>query len=326
MAGWATATRCGAALSPLPTEWAPFAPAFHPRPPKQPHAHDNTQVTNVTFNGTSNLPLYFRGGRNAAAVFDHLIATQGLGDAEEVLLSGDSAGGLACYSHADSLQRLLPKARVLVAPDSGYFFSYDLDRGWPQALVGFVAANGNATAFLDQSCVAARVAAGVEPLDCILPEVAAPHIAAPLFVMNSKYDPALLAISAGENGRNASATNRVGAQLVASVNATVLSPPNVNAAINAAFMPSCFEHCGQWGTNQSGPFPDFSPTIDGFTGLAALAEWRAALPPSTWPLASPRRAAAEAAAAARGAQAAPRRVWVQEASYPCSTCCQGGQQ
>ena len=202
-------------------------------------------VTYATFNNTPNLPLYFRGGRNAAAAFDHLIATQGLGDAEEVILSGDSAGRLACYSHADSLQQLLPRARVLAAPDSGFFFAYDLDRGWPAALVGFVAANGNATAYLNQACVAARAAAGAQPLECILPEVAAPHIATPLFVMNSKYDPALLAISASESGKNVSNTNRVGAMLVAAVNATVLSAPNVNAAINAAFMPSCFEHCGQ---------------------------------------------------------------------------------
>ena len=284
------------------------------------------KVTFVSYNGSSNLPLYFRGGRNAAAVFDHLVKSQGMGDADEVLLSGDSAGGLACYSHADSLQQLLPKARVLVAPDSGYFFKYDLDRGWPAALVGFVAANGNATAYLNQACVAARTAAGADPLECILPEVAAPHISTPLFVMNSKYDPALLEISASESGKNVSNTNRVGAMLVASVNATVLSPPNVNAAINAAFMPSCFEHCGQWGTNQSAPFPDFNPTIDGFTGLEALATWRSNLPPSTWPQGSPCRATAEAGAAARGAQGGSRRVWVQEARFPCETCCQGGQQ
>ena len=280
----------------------------------------------VSYNGSSNLPLYFRGGRNVAAAFDHLIRAQGFGDAEEVILSGDSAGGLACYSHADSLQQLLPKARVLVAPDSGYFFHYDLDRGWPEALVGFVAANGNATAYLNQACVAARAAAGAEPLDCILPEVAAPHIPTPLFVFNSKYDPALLEISASESGKNVSHTNRVGAMLVASINATVLSPPNANAAINAAFMPSCFEHCGQWGSNQSGVFPDFRPSIDGATGLEAFATWRTALPPATWPPGSPRRAAAEAEAAARGALGEPRRLWVQEASYPCKTCCQGGQQ
>jgi hypothetical protein len=287
------------------------------------HVGSSDNVTYVTFNGTSNLPLYFRGGRNVAAAFDHLILTQGLGSADEVLLSGDSAGGLACYSHADSLRALLPQARVLAAPDSGFFYAYDLYPSWPRALVQFVAANGNATAFLNQACVAAQLAAGHDPLECILPEVAAPFISTPLFVMNSKYDPALFQIIAGESGKNATNVNRIGAQLLERINATVLSN-NTNAAINALFAPSCTEHCGQWGTNQTGLFPDYNPTIDDATGIQAFAQWRDSLPPSTWPAGSRGRADAERAWGASPPRA-PQRVWIQGATFPCANCCNGGQ-
>jgi len=263
---------------------------------------DQAAPTVVTFNGTANLPLYFRGGRNFAAVVDSLIKTAGLGDADEVVLTGSSAGGLAVYSHCGALAALLPRTRVLCVPDSGYFFA--ADKGWPGA-VHWIASNGNATAFLNQACVAARARAGADPLACMLPEVASPFIAQPLFIMNSRFDPSLDIISGGEEGRNATNVNRLGAALLALVNATVLSPPNARAATNAAFLTSCHQHCGQWATNQSGPFADFNVVIDGTTAITALAQWRASLLP--------------------GADALARRLWVQQASFPCATCCSGGQ-
>jgi len=261
---------------------------------------NNDTVAYVDYNNTSNLPLYFRGGRNAAAVFDYLNTQEGLGMAEEVILSGDSAGGLACYSHADALATLLgPTTRLLVSPDSGFFFSYDLYPQWKQTLT-WVSTNGNSTAYLNQACVAAKRASGDDPFSCIFPEVVSPFITTPLFVVNSKYDPALTSISAGESGKNVSNTNRIGATLVALVNASVLS---TGTGSNGAFLPSCQEHCGQWGTNQSGIFPDFRPVIDGFTQLDALVQWRKDL------------------VAGRPG----RRLWVQGATFPCSTCCNGGQ-
>ncbi len=262
---------------------------------------NNNSVTLVSFNGTDNLPLYFRGGRNAAAVFDYLNTQEGLGMAEEVILSGDSAGGLACYSHADALAAYLgPTTRLLVAPDSGFFFSYDLFPSWKRALT-WVSTNGNATAYLNQACVAAKEASAQDPFTCIFPEEAAAHITTPLFCANSKYDPALTEISGGESGKNVSNTNRIGAALLDLVNKTVLS---TGRQTNGAFLPSCQEHCGQWGTNQSGIYPDFRPLIDGTSQLDALAQWRADL------------------VAGRPG----RRLWVQQASFPCNTCCQGGQE
>lgn len=89
---------------------------------------------------------------------------------------------------------------------------------------------------LNQNCVAAQIAAGADPATCIFPEVAAPYVTTPLFITNSKYDPALDDISGGENGSNVTNVNRLGARLVELVNATVL-----NRRGNAAFYTACHE-------------------------------------------------------------------------------------
>ena len=85
------------------------------------------------------------------------------------------------------------------------------------------------------------------------------------------------------------------------INTTVIT----KSTTNGAFIASCKEHCGQWGTNQTGPFPDFRPVIDGLSQLDAFVQWRQGL--------------------LQGGQGAGRRLWIQQAPYPCDTCCQGGQ-
>lgn len=76
------------------------------------------QLTHTTHAGQA-VALYFRGALNLAAVLDSLVSTYGLGAATELVLSGDSAGGLATYHHVDYIAARLPGARVVGAPDSG---------------------------------------------------------------------------------------------------------------------------------------------------------------------------------------------------------------
>lgn len=139
---------------------------------------------------------------------------------------------------------------------------------------------------------------------CIFPEVAAPYVTTPLFIMNGKYDPALDSISGGENGGNVSNVDRIGAMMVELVTQTVLNRPN-----NAAFFTSCHEHCGQWAQDQVlGPddmFGDFNVTIDSTTAVPAVTQWYKGVLDHT---------------------ATAPLVWEQAATYPCATCCHGGQQ
>jgi O-palmitoleoyl-L-serine hydrolase len=259
---------------------------------------NNMSETTTVYNGVE-VPLYFRGFRNLNAIVDDLKASSGLGSATELILSGDSAGGLATYWHADWLSAQLPSTAVYAAPDSGFFFSDPASGpGWTDALT-WVVSQGNSTDGLNQACVQAQRAAGEDPLQCAFPEVAAAHVSTPLFVMNSRFDPALDSIVAGENGGNATNVNRLGQRLLDLVNATVLNRPG-----NAAFITSCHEHCGQWAQGQPNPFADFNVTIDGSQAIPALAQWMAT----------------------RGGGGGARNLWVQEALYPCAQCCNGGQE
>ena len=55
---------------------------------------------------------------------DRALDRHGLGDAAEVLVGGDSAGGLAALWSVDWWGRRLPHARVAAVPDSGFFSSF----------------------------------------------------------------------------------------------------------------------------------------------------------------------------------------------------------
>jgi len=60
----------------------------------------------VVVNGTK---MYFRGRYILDAVFDSMLGTAGLSDANELILKGGSAGGLAVYLHIDHVRELIPE-------------------------------------------------------------------------------------------------------------------------------------------------------------------------------------------------------------------------
>eukprot|EP00656_Telonema_subtile_P016622 TRINITY_DN18798_c0_g1_i2.p1 TRINITY_DN18798_c0_g1~~TRINITY_DN18798_c0_g1_i2.p1 ORF type:complete len:275 (+),score=58.94 TRINITY_DN18798_c0_g1_i2:95-919(+) len=75
-------------------------------------------------------PIYFRGKRIMDAVLKTLVRDHGLADAENVLLTGCSAGGLSTYLHADYVgQQVRAVAKGLkkykAAPISGFFLLHD---------------------------------------------------------------------------------------------------------------------------------------------------------------------------------------------------------
>ena len=203
-----------------------------------PLTHDWNKVTYTTY-GNQSVPLYFRGHRNFLASIDYLIANANLGLATEVILTGNSAGGLATYYHMDELSELLPHARVVAAPDSGFFFADDagdpywassllwmvgqfnslggLDKSWWGCGIGAFSFHSQ---FLSHFLVTATAAASqlgllqgwiprtvpfprCDALQGLNPsilaavhlrttfQVAAPYLTTPLFVMNSRFDPAL---------------------------------------------------------------------------------------------------------------------------------------
>ena len=260
----------------------------------------------MSFGERSDLPLYFRGKRNVDAVIDYLKEHHALESATHFVLSGDSAGGIAAYWHADHFRRVLPKTKVLSVPDSGFFISYVgckncTDKATPDLTEPEWYKKINASAGLDQSCVEA---AGEDPYTaCLSPEDVAPHVSTPLFMMNSRFD----AANRVQPGTDAN-YNAHGAFQLDVMRKTVFSE-----AKNAGFVTSCHEHCGQWSTGQiETALPgawmghdDFNVTIGGVTAGPAVDEWaRASWAGRTLP--------------------ESKRVRVQKALYPCESCCAGG--
>jgi hypothetical protein len=95
---------------------------------------------------------------------------------------------------ADRYKDRFPAAHIVVAPDSGFFFADPSYLPWYNALQ-WVVSYMNSTDGLDRSCVASMRAIGKDPLKCRWPEVVVEHIEVPVFVMNSRFDPALDGIS-----------------------------------------------------------------------------------------------------------------------------------
>lgn len=69
--------------------------------------------------------LFFRGENNTKGSLYQLVVLYILGDATDVIVTGQSAGGLATYTWANYIKTLLkPGAKIVAAPDCGMFLDY----------------------------------------------------------------------------------------------------------------------------------------------------------------------------------------------------------
>ncbi|KAG8634007.1 pectin acetylesterase 8 isoform X2 [Manihot esculenta] len=129
--------------------------------------------------------LHFRGARIFLAVIEDLLA-KGMKNAENALLSGCSAGGLASILHCDSFRALLPMGtKVKCLSDAGYFINVKDVSGAPHIQTYFnqvVSLHGSAKN-LPLSCTSR-----LNPALCFFPQYVVQQIKTPLFVLNAAYD------------------------------------------------------------------------------------------------------------------------------------------
>jgi len=138
-------------------------------------------------------PLYFRGRANLAAVLDVLQQPQfGLGTAQEVILSGGSAGGLAVYANLDfvtqRLQQQIEGLQVVGFPDTGIFLEgsqFGVD-WWKQMQHADRLWGSSAAGNIDEDCLASM--GGGEGWRCLFGARLLPHISTKLFALNSDID------------------------------------------------------------------------------------------------------------------------------------------
>ncbi|XP_009619780.1 pectin acetylesterase 8-like [Nicotiana tomentosiformis] len=129
--------------------------------------------------------LYFRGSRIFKAIMEDL-STKGMQNAENAILSGSSAGGLATILNCDKLKSLLPNvARLKCVADAGFFINGRTISGTldiQEMYQRVVTLHGSAKN-LPSACTSA-----MDPSLCFFPENVVPYVQTPLFIINSAYD------------------------------------------------------------------------------------------------------------------------------------------
>lgn len=151
----------------------------------------------ASFTGTADEPdevdgrkVYYRGFRNFEAVLADLLARRGLRKATQVLLSGDSAGGLAAFVHADHVAERLPATvqRYKVAPLSGLFLNHRnvADEPVYEQQIQRVFLMQNSSSGVDVHCLVSKSPRYMHL--CMFGAETIGHTSAPVFVVNSVYD------------------------------------------------------------------------------------------------------------------------------------------
>ncbi|XP_019259631.1 PREDICTED: pectin acetylesterase 8-like isoform X2 [Nicotiana attenuata] len=129
--------------------------------------------------------LYYRGARIFRAIMNDL-SRKGMQTAENAILTGTSAGGLATILNCDKFKSLLPDdARVKCVADAAFFINaktisgtYDIQDEYRRV----VTLHGSVKN-LPPSCTSI-----MEPSLCFFPRNVVPYVQTPLFIINSQYD------------------------------------------------------------------------------------------------------------------------------------------
>jgi len=163
-------------------------------------SYSDTNSTNST-NSTNDKRLYFRGIRNFDAVIEFCL-WHGMAQADEVVLTGGSAGGLSTFLHLDrvatAVQNLQPNCRVYGVPVVGYFLDHDtfpgvrpthtLPSNYPD-MIKYIYHMQNLTFGMDGGLTkACETAFSDTPHYCFMAPHMHPYITHPFYMFNSKFD------------------------------------------------------------------------------------------------------------------------------------------
>ncbi|XP_024173529.1 pectin acetylesterase 8 isoform X3 [Rosa chinensis] len=225
--------------------------------------------------------LYFRGARVFRAVIADLLA-KGMGKAENAVLSGCSAGGLASILHCDNFRALLPSGTIVkCVSDAGYFINVKDISGAQhiqQYFADVVTTHGSAKN-LPPSCTSK-----LRPDLCFFPQYVVPQIRTPIFYVHSAYDSwqirnILVPGVADPHGtwRNCKLNikNCSPAQLktIESFRLQFLTAIGgvSNSAVKGMFIDSCYLHC-QTEMQETWLMPN-SPLLNKMTIAGAVRDW-----------------------------------------------------
>ncbi|GER56204.1 pectinacetylesterase family protein, partial [Striga asiatica] len=124
--------------------------------------------------------LHYRGSRIFSAVIEEILA-KGMKNAENIILTGNSAGGLATILNCDRFKAMVPTAaRTKCIADSGFFI---IAKDLPNADERISHYKDGVAKFLPSYCTS-RMATEL----CFFPENLVGGVQTPLFLLNSAFD------------------------------------------------------------------------------------------------------------------------------------------
>jgi len=134
--------------------------------------------------------LHFRGRSILRSLIQELLTSTSVRGAEQVVLSGGSAGASAVYYHADSVaeQLALTSGRLFALPDAGFFLNLPDKDGincWPLQMKGLFDIIGN---YGDLNAGCLKRFKNSQRWKCLYPENYVDLIETPLFALHSYYD------------------------------------------------------------------------------------------------------------------------------------------
>ena len=204
----------------------------------------------------------FPGLKNRQQTVAALKASFGFDAATDLVVGGGSAGGIACYLHADYYAAESPAgSRTAAMCDSGFFEDGNNDRDGKgdydsniQNLYGFM----NSIAGIHSTSCTSKLG-----YKCMFAQHLIPYIETPFLGLNSAYDATMGNGECGAgtgitlNWTNPASVNACGDHVRSQFTALL------QGTGNAVFLDSCKHHCGEW--NQI--------TIEGLTCSQAVALW-----------------------------------------------------
>ncbi|TKY52391.1 Pectin acetylesterase 6 [Spatholobus suberectus] len=238
----------------------------------------------ASFSGDSedeSAQLQFRGQKIWLAAMEELMS-KGMQKANQALLSGCSAGGLASIIHCDEFRSLFPKSsKVKCLSDAGFFLdAIDVSGGRTlRNLFGGVVQLQEVQKHLPKSCLNQ-----LDPTSCFFPQNMVEHIETPLFLLNAAYDvwqvQASLAPPTADplgswndcksNHANCSSSQ---IQFLQDFRNQMLSDIKdvSRSSQTGLFINSCFAHCQS--ERQETWFADDSPLIEDKPIAVAVGDW-----------------------------------------------------
>ncbi|KAK6911718.1 Pectinacetylesterase/NOTUM [Dillenia turbinata] len=225
--------------------------------------------------------LQYRGQRIWIAAMEELMS-KGMRNANQALLSGCSAGGLAAILHCDEFRNLFPKTtKVKCLSDAGMFLdTKDVSGG--HSLRNFFGGVVNTQALqknLPRTCTN-----HLDPVSCFFPQNFIARVNTPLFLLNTAYDSwqiqqSLAPPAADPRGtwkecrKNHALCSASQIQFLQNFRNQMLNAIKgfSKSRQNGLFINSCFAHCQT--ERQDTWFADDSPVIGNKAIAIAVGDW-----------------------------------------------------